>query len=81
MHLWTAKQCDAVDALQSTVCVAPHSCGELPDQSIILAFVRCDNLAVGTLGLEPVLRYRHSRSVIVTLRPQTAVFPRHSSLG
>jgi hypothetical protein len=56
-------------------CVAPHSCGELPNQSIIHAFVRHDNLVVGTLGLEPVFRYRHSRSVIVTLRPRTAVFP------
>ena len=81
VQLWTAKQCDAVDALQSTVCVAPHSCSELPNRSIVRTYVRRNNLVVGTLGLEPVSLYRHSRSVIVTLRPRTAVFPRHSSLG
>ena len=74
MHLWTAKQCDAVDALQSTVC-GTALMWRVPNQSIIHVFVRRDNLVVGTLGLEPVFRYRHSRSVIVTLRPRTAVFP------
>ena len=54
IQLWTVKQCDAVDALQSTVCVAPHSCSELPNRSIVRTFVRRDNLVVGTLGLEPV---------------------------